>query len=124
MLNRIVGYLLGIAANEALDATLYSGEEAKDATLLEVVDGDTLRFASWRKPCRLAGVDTPELDGPDPGEAFAAKAVVEGWLETADQLHVEQVGRGHYGRPVVRVRVLEDGRWYDLSERIREEGLG
>lgn len=123
MLKRILGYLLGIAANEALDATIYSGETAEDATVLRVIDGDTVRFAEWQKPCRLDRIDAAEMDGPNRSEALRARSALHDKLDAADRIHVEQVGRGHYGRPVVEIWTASEGEWTNVNSWLREIGL-
>ncbi len=70
-------------------------------TVTQVIDGDTFKTASRKRPVRLADVDTPEVGTRGAAQATAAlkklilnKAVV-----------VDTQARDVYGRAVAKVKV-------------------
>lgn len=88
------------------------------ATVLQVVDGDTLKVdaAIWpgqrvATQVRVLGVDTPELRGRCPEEidrARQAKAFVQSWV-AAGGVRLENVQFGKYAGRVLAKVVLTDG---------------
>ncbi len=67
----------------------------------KIIDGDTFKTASRKKPIRLANVDAPELKNP--GGAAAKKrlaALIQGEVVTVDT-----VARDVYGRAVANVKL-------------------
>jgi micrococcal nuclease len=66
---------------------------------LQVVDGDTLRLGDER--IRLAGIDTPELNGTCATErqaARAARAALRDLTQNPAQLRLERLGQDKFGR--------------------------
>ena len=81
-----------------------------DATLLRVVDGDTLIVTIHKYPplfgenisVRLANINAPEPNEPGGPEA---KAYVENLLNAGDLLRLSNMRRGKYFRIVADVRI-------------------
>lgn len=99
------------------------------AKLHRVVDGDTVRFyvdlgfrvQTTSVPCRLQGINAPELD--DPG-GQAAKGFVESRLGPAAGIRVRSMRLDKYGRPLVRVYYQDGDRaWHDLNQDLVDAGL-
>lgn len=96
------------------------------AVVVKVVDGDTLDLrvnvgldTERLIRVRVAGIDTPEMRGPEREAGRAAKAFVQGLVERVRSrvvFHPETKGR--YGRWVGRVEI--QGR--DLSEVLLDAG--
>lgn len=92
------------------------------ATVLEVVDGDTVvvDIAGQQETLRLIGIDTPETVDPDqPPECFGAEAsahtkelLPEG---TAVRLTRDVEARDRYDRLLVYVQRAEDGLFINLD---------
>lgn len=66
-------------------------------------DGDTCRFTGWEESVRLAGIDTPEMDGSCEAAARRAARAVRRVLRSADDIRVDSTGTGYYGRILGRV---------------------
>jgi len=99
------------------------------ARLERVVDGDTVKMRAtiWidqelRVSVRLAGIDAPELFGPECAEekrkARAAKAFVEDFLK-AGEAKLHDIKRGKYAGRVI-ARIEADGR--DLAAALLAAG--
>ena len=91
---------------------------AATATVVEVVDGDTvvLDVGGREEPVRLIGIDTPEVfvdEGEQP-ECYGpeASAFTKGLLPpgTAVRLERDVVGRDDYDRLLAYVYLVADGR--------------
>jgi micrococcal nuclease len=107
------------------------------AKLIRVVDGDTivlsldLGLSVHRiETCRIAGVDTPELNSSDPAvraRAQSAKSFVEEQLAGCLlKVRTEKpYPMDKYGRylAAVQFRISNDVEWKDLTQRLLEEGL-
>lgn len=61
-------------------------------------DGDTCTLRGWTRPVRLARIDAPEMDGPCPSRAIAARDSLRAWVSRAQTVRVEPHGRGYYDR--------------------------
>ncbi len=86
------------------------------ATVVEVVDGDTVRlqFGPLVETARLLGVDTPESVHPTaPEQCFGAEASAElrRLLPPGTDVEVfrDADSRDHYGRLLLHVRRADDG---------------
>lgn len=100
-----------------------------DAEVLQIVDGDTIKVRLKRhlgdfsdRTLRLAGIDCPEIRGPEKERGLAAKLFVMEFLipEDAEPLVVEVVGTEKYGRLLSRVWRKRDGA--ELAVALREAG--
>lgn len=142
LLVAVLVVLAGCAATVGPVATEAPGSETQDATVIDVVDGDTLevRFPDGSTDrVRLLGVDTPEVHAENEPEEFegvpdteaganclreagdsASAFVVERALDATVTLVFDPVAdrRGSYGRLLAYVRL--DGR--DLNRRLIERG--
>lgn len=74
------------------------------ATVLEVVDGDTVRLdldLGWHirltARCRIAGINAPEMNVP---EGKAAKAYAQTLLKPGDEVGFLSTSLDKYGRPL------------------------
>lgn len=102
--------------------------DPSQATVVEVVDGDTilLRFGPIVETVRLLGVDTPESVHPTvPEQCFGAEATAElrRLLPPGSRLAVfrDAEGRDHYGRLLLHLR-RDDGLAINLH--LVEHGFG
>lgn len=83
------------------------------ATVLEVVDGDTLKLRidlgfriSWVTNCRLAEINAMELKDKDPvvrARAFEAKKYMEDRLPVDSKILIKSSKLDKYGRAIVTV---------------------
>lgn len=76
------------------------------AQLQSCYDGDTCTFFGVRDTAvtvRLAGIDTPEMDGNCQAAARRAKRALTGQLRSASVVRVQPVETGRYGRVIGRV---------------------
>lgn len=108
------------AANEATPTT--SGVLTTNATLVGVVDGDTIDVTvdGTEERVRLIGIDTPETKKPDsPVECFGpeAAAFTESMLPDGTRLHLERdvEGRDQYGRLLAYVFIADSGLFVNLE---------
>lgn len=97
------------------------------ARLQSCYDGDTCTFRGLRDTgvtVRLAGIDTPEMDGNCQPAARRAKRVLQGRLRSASRVRVEPVEVGRYGRVVGRVYAdtLDVSRWLRRRDLAVEYG--
>lgn len=109
------------------------GAEPRPVTVLSVYDGDTFQVVAeiegkpYRFPCRLHGIDTPELRGTKPALKQRAQLsrdqVQRLILDKTVLVSVVNAGvkREKYGRQLVRV-TLSDGR--DLAQTLIDHGHG
>ena len=77
-------------------------------TLVRCYDGDTCTFVlpAYETPVRFVGFDTPEIRGQCEFEKQAAREARDALLailQGARRIEVQQLGRGKYGRPLMRV---------------------
>jgi micrococcal nuclease len=107
--------------------TLPSGEQALRATVIEVVDGDTLdvRLAGERERIRLLGVDTPETVKPDsPVECYGpeASAHLRDLLAPGTDvlLQRDRQARDRFGRLLVYLWRASDRRF--VNQTLLEDG--
>lgn len=99
-----------------------------NATVRSVYDGDTIRadidvgfylFAN-NVPCRLYGIDTPELRGPTYEAGAAAKMALRKKLERVNwQIVIVSHGLGKYGRSICTL-FTPDGD--DINQQLVDEG--
>ena len=75
------------------------------ATLVKVIDGDTIDvrtdfgfYLSQQMRLRLAGLNTPEVRGPERAAGLAATAFVRERLEGAERIVIRTTKKGKYGR--------------------------
>ena len=95
------------------------------AILARVIDGDTVDvetdfgfFLRQRMRLRLAGVNTPELRGPEREAGKAARAFVRVRLEAADRLVIRTTKKGKYGRFVADLWYGDDTiPWEEMTAR-------
>jgi len=117
-------FLLSILSASAL------AYDFPSVTYRSCYDGDTCRFDipnvhpffGENIPVRLAGIDTPELQGQcDQEKQLAVKAwdLVQTTLEQAQSITLKNVERGKYFRIVARIEA--DGQ--DVSDLLIQEGL-
>ena len=92
------------------------------ATVIEVVDGDTIdvRIVGRTERVRLIGIDTPETKKPDaPIECYGpeASANTTALLPVGTSVRIERdvVGRDDYGRLLGYVYRLDDGLFVNLD---------
>lgn len=92
------------------------------ARLQSCHDGDTCTFRGLRDTAvrvRLAGIDTPEMDGNCQPTARRARRVLQRRLRSASKVRVESVEIGRYGRIIGRVYADT----LDVSRWLRRRGL-
>jgi micrococcal nuclease len=101
----------------------------QDATLVRVVDGDTIRVTvgGVEEPVRYIGIDTPELNlsspaTPDPYAEAATRANAQ--LLAGGRLVLEKdvSERDQYGRLLRNVWVERDGAWMLVNLALVGEG--
>ena len=105
------------------------------AKCLRVVDGDTIDVLTdlgfrigWEQRLRLYGVDTYELNDPDPAKrrlAVEGKTFVAAKVEGKDVILNTFKDRGDkYGRWLAVVHYLaDDGAWHGLNDELLAAGL-
>jgi micrococcal nuclease len=100
-------------SNIILAAAISVGPSA----FMKPYDGDTLRLK-----LRLADIDTPEIKGDCQNESKLALVARDHSFHfiTSYRVTITVVGKGYYGRPLVRV-VRSDG--LSLSDSLIKEGL-
>lgn len=108
------------ASDEATSTT--SGVLTSNATLVGVVDGDTIDVTidGAEERVRLIGIDTPETKKPDsPVECFGPEAAsfTESLLPDGTRLHLERdvEARDQYGRLLAYVFVADSGQFVNLE---------
>lgn len=99
-----------------------------DATLVRVVDGDTVILKvdlgfkiEVEQTCRLYGIDTPELIGEARIAGLAAKAFVEMSLAAATgklRIRTHKPTRDKYGRYIVEVLYRSGDVDINLNEQL------
>ena len=72
---------------------------ARKEKVTKVIDGDTFKTSSRKKPVRLANVNAPEKGRP----GFAEATVVLRKMIEGEEVRIETVGRDKYGRAVAKV---------------------
>lgn len=103
-----------------------------DADVIRVVDGDTLDVSAriWpgqtvRTRIRVAGIDTPEMNGPCQEERAAAAAAAEETRRFVEGpggvVRLKDVRPGKYAGRMVATVLLTDGR--DLADVLVTAGL-
>jgi endonuclease YncB( thermonuclease family) len=85
------------------------------AVVFEVIDGDSVRLEldlGWRvyrrDPCRLVGINAPELHGADRLLGLAARDALAGLLPVGERVTFVSHALDKYGRPLGQV-LLADG---------------
>ena len=92
------------------------------AWLESCYDGDTCTFGGVRDTAvtvRLAGIDTPEMDGQCRAAARRAKRALRRQLRSASVVRVKPVETGRYGRVIGRVYADT----VDVSRWLKRRGL-
>ena len=127
----VAASLLAACSGSARPTTPGTGAVAANATLVRVVDGDTIvaSIDGRREPVRLIGIDTPETVEPDPqggtspaecfgpeATAFTTSLLPEG---TALRLERDAEARDDYDRVLAYVYRADDGLFVNL-EIVRE----
>jgi len=114
-MRRPVALLVTVAALTT-GCTVDSTEATGRATVVGVVDGDTIdvRVAGREERVRLIGLDTPETKRPDtPVECHGpeASAFTAALLPPGTVIRIERdvVGRDHFGRILGYVHLPENG---------------
>ena len=76
-------------------------------------DGDTCTFYELSKDVRLAGIDTPEMDGNCRAAAVRARDSLRALLHRANTLRVQKNEIGRYGRiiGVIWADTINSSRW-------------
>ena len=95
---------------------------ATNATMVSVVDGDTIdvNINGRRERVRLIGIDTPETKKPNtPVQCYGPEATkfTKSLLPSDTPLHVERdvVARDDYGRMLAYVYVAGDGEFVNMT---------
>ncbi len=95
---------------------------AINATMISVVDGDTIDvdIDGHRERVRLIGIDTPETKKPNtPVQCFGPEATkfTKSMLVDDAQLHLERdvVARDDYGRMLAYVYLATDGTFVNMA---------
>ena len=103
-------------------ATASTGTFAANATVVRIVDGDTIdvKVGGHRERVRLIGIDTPETKKPNtPVQCFGPEATkfTTSLLPTGALLHLERdvVARDDYGRLLVYIYLASDGTFVNLK---------
>ena len=103
-------------------ASSSSSGSAGDATVIRVVDGDTIhvRLQGTDEPVRLIGIDTPETHRPGtPVECFGAEATVrmQALLPKGTPVRVvrDAEARDRYGRLLAYIYRRSDGLFVNLA---------
>ncbi len=113
---RVVAALLAVGAAAAAAACTGDGADFDGiATVLEVVDGDTVdvEIGGRTERVRLIGIDTPETEKPNtPVECWGpeASAFTTSLLAVGAEVRIERdlVGRDDYGRLLGYVHVVDE----------------
>jgi micrococcal nuclease len=95
---------------------------SRNATMIEVVDGDTIDVSvgGHRERVRLIGIDTPETNKPNtPVQCYGPEAstFTKSLLPSDVPLHLERdvVARDDYGRMLAYVYLAGDGEFVNLT---------
>ena len=104
------------------------------ATLLRVVDGDTIDLdvdlgfdVHQRMRIRLMDVDTPEVRGEEKKEGLKVKELVKDLCKDAERIVLESIKdkKGKYGRYLGIIHLkFAAGEWVDLNNYLKLEGYG
>ena len=93
-----------------------------NATMISVVDGDTIDVAvgGHRERVRLIGIDTPETKKPNtPVQCYGpeATAFTKSLLHKDAPLHLERdvVARDDFGRMLAYVYIADDGQFVNMT---------
>jgi len=96
--------------------------------IVRVVDGDTVDVnidlgfnISTLKRIRIAGIDTPEVRGPERVAGLAVKEMVETFFPVGTKTVVRVDGRGKYGRWIGDIDMV--GKPYTLGKYLLLWGL-
>lgn len=122
---RLLAAVWALVILAALGMILSCGEvpkadpEIQFVQFLGCTDGDTCHFSGFQRPVRLARIDAPELDGRCPAFASLAHLRLQGELASADEILVDSLRIGYYGRIIAEI--WADGR--NLSDLLLETGL-
>jgi micrococcal nuclease len=117
----LMGAILLAMGHNASQAQLSIVDGPIDADVLEVTDGDTIRFAAYAFPeqltrgrLRVYGIDTPEKNGScadEKNKAEAARLYAKALFEEAGNrvklytIGLDGKGGGGFGRYLARVKV-------------------
>lgn len=95
--------------------------------VISVYDGDTptleidtfINRQYFRGPCRLLGINAPEMDseGGKPSKLYLARL-----LGKKKKLRAEIKGDDKYGRPLVKMEVKKDKNWMDVNQIMLDKG--
>jgi micrococcal nuclease len=104
------------------DATSAPAAFARNATMIAVVDGDTIdvNIGGHRERVRLIGIDTPETKKPNtPVQCYGPEATrfTKSLLPADEPLHLERdvVARDDFGRMLAYVYLAGDGQFINLT---------
>jgi len=107
---------------DASAATTASTALPVNATMISVVDGDTIDVAigGHRERVRLIGIDTPETKKPNtPVQCYGpeATAFTKSLLPKDTALHLERdvVARDDFGRMLAYVYLADDGKFVNMT---------
>ena len=100
-----------------------------NATVLKVVDGDTVKMRidlgfciDWETNARLAGINADELKADDPilkESAYKAKEYMESILKPGDRIRIRSKTLDKYKRPIVEL--IHNG--VNINKELLEKGL-
>ena len=104
-----------------------------DATLIRVVDGDTLEMRVEVWPglvaevfVRVRGIDAPDVPNDGCAEGVAFEREVDEWVEATlagQRLRLEAVSKGSFaGRVVADVMRSPGERWFSLGDALLRRG--
>jgi len=112
----------GSATGAASTGTASTAALAANATVVRIVDGDTIdvKVGGNRERVRLIGIDTPETKKPNtPVQCFGPEATkfTSSLLPTGARLHLERdvVARDDYGRLLAYIYLAGDGTFVNLK---------
>lgn len=102
------------------------------ANVSKVVDGDTVycdvdlgfNFGSKSMDFRFAGINCPEIKGPDRENGLKAKKFVEDRILNKQVIIVTSKDRKEkYGRYLAKVYYYDMGQWINLNDLLIHQGL-
>ena len=122
---------LSLVEPEQSEAKTTLPEHTYPCTVLRVIDGDTVdvQVPVWgdrviiRERIRLAGINAPEIHGPERPAGLRAKDWLSEQVTSGEVLLRTAAERGKYGRTLGVLLVRRDGKLVDLCAEMVKLGF-
>lgn len=111
---------------EAKKALLVPFQALSTITVIDVLDGDTVKIKEWDNSLRLASIDAPESKKSKrrPGQPFADVATIElKKMVAAGKTSAQCFDFDRYSRPLCALYVQFDGQSISINRQLVVKGL-